>query len=116
MRDLQRERRRQRALERLGTSNPQCIHCPETDWRCLQLHHIAGRVFGDDTVIVCASCHYKLSDDQKDHPAQNSKSPTVLEKAGHLLLGIADLFERLIATLRELGNALLTHKPTPIAS
>jgi hypothetical protein len=38
-------------------------------WRCLEVHHIAGRDFDNDaTAILCRNCHRKLSDDLKDHP------------------------------------------------
>jgi hypothetical protein len=44
-----------------------CIVCLEKDPRCLELHHIAGRQFADEVVVVCCNCHRKLSDMQKDH-------------------------------------------------
>ena len=47
--------------------NAFCIVCLEDDARCLELHHIAGRKFADDVVVVCCNCHGKLSDMQKDH-------------------------------------------------
>ena len=65
--NFDRERRRQRALERLGTDDPCCAICAENDWRCLELHHIAGQAFDDTTMIVCRNCHRKLSDMQKEH-------------------------------------------------
>jgi hypothetical protein len=47
-RELNRERRRQRALERLGTNTPRCVACGHNDPHALELHHIAGDDFGDD--------------------------------------------------------------------
>ena len=44
-----------------------CIVCTESDPRCLELHHIAGRGFAPDCVIACRNCHAKLSDMQRDH-------------------------------------------------
>src|SRR5436190_793925 len=49
------DRRKQKALERLGTNEPRCGDCPETDWRCLECHHVAGRALDGFTVILCAN-------------------------------------------------------------
>ena len=46
--ELKRERRKQRALERLGSNNPRCVACGFDDPLALELHHLAGRAFGDD--------------------------------------------------------------------
>ena len=45
--DLRREARRQRAIERLGTTNPSCVRCDENDPLVLELHHIPGQAFGE---------------------------------------------------------------------
>ncbi len=106
--NLEREKRRQRAYERLGSDNPRCLHCGESDWRCLERHHIAGRAYDDETVVMCRNCHRKLSDSQKDHPPKVSEGePSLLECVGHYLLGLADLFEMLVARFRELGRMLI---------
>jgi hypothetical protein len=47
-------------LERLGTNEPGCVVCGEDDPSYLELHHIPGRKFGDELVIVCRNCHRKL--------------------------------------------------------
>jgi hypothetical protein len=73
----------------------------------LERHHIAGQAFDDETVIRCRNCHRKLSDLQKEHPGQKTSPPDLLERIGHFMLGIADLFELLIETLREFGHALI---------
>ena len=44
-RELNRERRRQRALERLGTNDPRCVVCGYDDPLALELHHVAGHDF-----------------------------------------------------------------------
>jgi len=61
------EDRRQQQLRRLGTQNPICVGCGELDPAVLELHHIAGRKHSEDLSIVCANCHRKLSDKQRDH-------------------------------------------------
>ena len=105
---LQHEQRKQRAFERLGSDSPRCVDCGETDWRCLECHHIAGQAHGEECAVVCRNCHRKLSDAQKDHPpALAGGEPPHLEKIGHFLLGLADLLEMLIEKLREYGMVLI---------
>lgn len=106
--EFERERRKQRALERLGSNHPRCVYCGEADERCLERHHIAGRAYGEELAVVCRNCHRKLSDMQKDHPpALTDGEPPYLEKIGHFLLGLADLLEMLIEKLREYGMVLI---------
>jgi hypothetical protein len=112
--DSSMERKKQRALQRLGTDRPQCATCGESDWRCLELHHIAGRAYDDSTVILCRNCHRKLSDpsDNRDAPTE----PPLLERIGRFLIGLAALFLMLAATCKRFGEDLLgaaRHCPAP---
>ena len=75
--------------------------------RCLEAHHIAGRKFDDATVIVCRNCHRILSNDQKDHPPRIDGAPSLHERAGHFLKGLADLFALLVAKLYEFSDELI---------
>jgi hypothetical protein len=104
--ELNRERRRQRALERLGSNNPRCVICGHDDPLALELHHIAGRAFGDEKVPVCRNCHRPLSDYQKDHPLGQAKQPGGVEPIRRFLLGLADLFEMVVKRLREFAVRL----------
>ena len=104
--EINRDARRRRALERLGTKNPKCLFCDEDDPLCLELHHPAGRAYDGTTVIVCRNHHRKLSDRQKDQPDKIQDPPDRLEVIAHFLLGLADLFEFLIAKLREFAGEL----------
>ena len=88
------ERRKQRRAEHFPP-DARCIICGGSSSRCLEWHHVAGRAFGDDQVIVCRNCHRKLSDKQKDHPPGLAKVPTRTECEGRKLLGIADMMELL---------------------
>jgi hypothetical protein len=106
--NINKETRKQNRLEKLGTNEPRCKVCGESDWRCLEKHHIAGKDYDDDTATICRNCHRKLSDDQKDHPQKLEKKPDTLESIGHLLLGIADLFALLVDKLRECGEFLIS--------
>lgn len=105
--DKAKEIRKQNKLEKLDDNNPACVTCGEDDPHCLERHHIAGRAYSDDLSIVCRNCHRKLSDNQKDHPKQIGKPPTTLDTIGHMLLGLADLFELLVKKLREYGIFLI---------
>jgi hypothetical protein len=105
--ELKREARVQRMYERLGVDAPRCVHCGLDDVRCLEAHHIAGSKFDDATVIFCRNHHRVLSDDQKDHPSIIGDPPSLHERAGHFLKGLADLFVLLVAKLHEYGDELI---------
>jgi hypothetical protein len=101
-----RETRRQTALDRLGTNEPHCVICGETDWRVLERHHIAGRAYDEFGSIICRNCHRKLSDSQKDHPKKIGEPPCILERTVHFLRGLANFLALLIETLRRFANEL----------
>ena len=88
------ERRKQRRAEQFPP-DAACMICGERNQCCLQWHHVSGRAFGDDQVIVCQNHHSQLSDKQKDHPPILGKMPTRTECEGRKLLGIADVMELL---------------------
>src|SRR5579862_8863163 len=96
-----REDRKQQQLRRLGTQNPICVACGEPDASVLELHHIAGRKHKDDLSIVCANCHRKLSNIQRGRPSEYiQRSDGQSAHLGHYLLGLADLLEMIVSTLR----------------
>jgi hypothetical protein len=102
------ETRRQKAFARLGTDHPMCACCAETNWRCMELHHLEGKEFGKTLIVVCRNCHRKLSDAQKDHtPTQLGPPPTTIESIGQFLQGLADLLLMLAEKLWEFGEYLL---------
>jgi len=105
--DNERERRKQARLERLGSNEPRCATCGETDDRTLELHHVAGRKQDDTTVILCRNCHRKMSDDQRDHPAPNQNSEPPHTSIGHFLLGLADMLRIIVDRLYEFGHELI---------
>lgn len=100
------ERRKQRALQRLGTNTPHCATCGEARWQALENHHVAGQAHDDAVVIECRNCHRVLSDAQRDHPPEQATADPTLESIGRFLLGLADLLliaaERLVEFGREL--------------
>lgn len=105
--ELERERRRQRRIERLRTSDPVCIVCGYDDNRCLERHHIAGRAYDDETCIICRNCHRKLSDDQRDHPTPDARTLGEEERIGRFLLGLSNLLSLLAERLWAFGSHLL---------
>jgi hypothetical protein len=105
--DYDSERRRQKALERLRNNEPLCAICGETNPHCLERHHVAGRSFRGDEVIVCRNCHRKLSVAQRGHPSQVCTPPALDEQAARLLLGLADLLAAVVKQLRRLANELI---------
>jgi hypothetical protein len=105
--DWKREARKQRRLEALGTNEPACSMCPETAWQCMELHHVAGQKHDEATVLLCVNCHRKLSDDQKSLPPFDVVADPVLAAIGQFLLGLAQLFRRIIDTLEEFGRTLV---------
>jgi hypothetical protein len=57
--------------------------------------------------LICANCHRKVTDDQKDRPTFNPSADPFLDRVGHFLLGLADLLILIVAKLMEFGNALI---------
>jgi hypothetical protein len=107
--DISREQRRQRALHRLGSDSPRCVICGEVDWRCLELHHLAGQAYDDGEVILCRNCHRKLSDASENMVSPSD--PPLLERVGRFLLGLAALLLMLAAKLKVFGDELLAAAP-----
>lgn len=109
--ELKRERRKQKALERLGTNTPRCPFCGIDEPLVFELHHVSGRAFGDEIIHICRNCHRVLSDWQKDHPPANVSPPNDRERIAHFLLGLADMFELLVKQLREFAQKLFALEP-----
>ena len=101
------ERRKQKRLRALGTQSPRCALCPETNWQCLELHHIEGRASGETQAIVCRNCHRKLSDAQLDHSQPEEIEDHELNAFGQFLLGLADMLALAVEKLREVALNLI---------
>lgn len=105
---LDREDRLEQQYRRLGTRDPVCITCNESNPFCLELHHIAGRKHDDDLSIVCRNWHRKLTDQQHDHrPSEGDEAGSQLTRIGHYLLGLCDLLAMVVEKLREFGTWLV---------
>jgi hypothetical protein len=98
-------RQRQAVYRRLGTDNPSCTLCGEADPATLELHHVAGRAYDDILVIVCRNCHRKQSDPAANEPVP--ADPPLMERVGHLLVGLAAFLALLVERLRHYGAELL---------
>lgn len=85
------ETRRRKAYERLGSDSACCLLCGESDPTCLELHHVAGRKFDDETIPLCQNHHAKISDAQKDHPPKLAGYTGPLENIAHGLFGFSEL-------------------------
>lgn len=105
--ELARETRKQRRCEALGTNDPRCGICGETDWRCIELHHVADFDRDDATVRICKNCHRKVSDDQKDHPPFDPTADKMLDAIGHFMIGLADMLRLIVEKLYAFGLALI---------
>ena len=106
------EDRLEQHYRRLDTHEPRCVICGETDPRCLEKHHNAGRRYHEDTVIVCRNHHRKLSDDQLDHAPRGQNEPVgQLTAIGHFLLGLCDLLMMVVQRLHEFAHWLLNESP-----
>ena len=101
------ERRKQARLEKLGTHNPICGICGNNDWRCIEQHHIGTQSRLDILALICANCHRKVTDDQKDHPSFDPTADPMLDQIGHFLLGLADMLRDIVEQLYKFGLALI---------
>lgn len=105
--ELALEKRKQRRLGALGTNNPNCGICGEDDWRCMDAHHVADHKRDDAIVCICANCHRRVTDDQKDHPPFNPAADPTLDRIGHFLLGLADILRLIVEKLYAFGLTLI---------
>lgn len=98
--------RLERQYRRLGTREPCCVLCAESEPYCLELHHIAGRKHDDDVSIVCRNCHRKLSAYQNDHESilgEAHSEAYYLQGLGELLALVAPKLKAVAQKLREDG-------------
>lgn len=104
-----REARRRRAQERLGTDKPSCLLCDQLDPFVIELHHVAGRIYHDEMIPLCLNHHAKASELAKDHPNKIECCKSPLEAIGHFLLGLGDLSQIAAEELRDpmLANFLM---------
>ena len=102
------ERRKEARFSTLGTRTPRCPCCGETSWVCFELHHVSQRLFDRRfTIPICANCHRKLSEMQKDHPMFDNSADPFLQNLVHFLLGLADMLELIVEKLREFASPLM---------
>lgn len=109
------ERRKCRALRRLGSDNPKCFACDVDDWRCLEAHHIAGKDYDGFTIVVCRNHHRLLSDAALDHPPASDGGDPFLTRIAKFLLGLADALGIVVEQLKAFARDLLT-KASPAVS
>lgn len=111
---LEQELERTRQAQRLHGFDRQCVACGERNQRCLELHHVPGKGYGDDLVPVCRNCHRKLTDRRANVAPPGD--PSTLDCIGHWLIGLAELLFLLAQRALEYGQALIEAAkvcPTP---
>jgi hypothetical protein len=101
------ERRKQSRLHKLGTDNPCCAVCGNSDWRVIEEHHVAGRKHHSQVVLLCANHHRILTDDQKDHLQTSPGADELLAQIGNFLLGLANMLAVIVDRLHEFGATLI---------
>ncbi|MCW4463109.1 hypothetical protein OK349_15450 [Sphingomonas sp. BT-65] len=104
--DLKREARKQARLEALDSNDPACAMCGESDWRCMELHHVAGQQHDAAVVCLCRNCHRKVSDDQRDYPPIARGDP-MLDSIGRFLRGLADMLRVIVERLYAFSALLI---------
>jgi hypothetical protein len=103
-----RDDRLEKQYRRLGTREPICVGCAESNPFCLELHHLAGQKYYGDLAIVCRNCHRKLTDQQHDHESSSPQNSNVESVTiGRYLLGLADLLLMIVNALRDFGKHLM---------
>ena len=101
------EARREAQYRRLGTRTPCCVNCVETSPDCLELHHVAGRAYDSQTVILCRNCHRKQSEGQYDDPNTRGDADKEMFSIGRFLLGFARMLEAIAPRLAAFGTHLI---------
>ncbi len=82
-----------------------CKFCQEDDSRVIERHHIFGRNFSPEVMLLCKNCHYKITHGQnKILPKKRSKdaSPEDLEK--FTLVSIGVLLQEIGKIMEKTGN------------
>jgi hypothetical protein len=89
--------------------NGSCAICGEDDPRVLkQYHHVFGKSFSKEKILLCHSCHDKITHEQNKLPTRVRKAKsgifliaTVLRSAGALLEVIGKNLIRISDSLLE---------------
>lgn len=103
--ELNKEIERVKHARRLGGFDKTCVVCGEPDARCLELHHLAGRGYGPEKVPICRNDHRKVTDRSDNEPPP--EFPSTLDRIGHWLLGLAELFLLLASSALAFGQTLI---------
>lgn len=103
--EIQKETERVKEAQRLHGYDQTCVICGEPNQRCLELHHLPERGYGDDLVPVCRNCHRKLTDKSNNKPVP--PDPSRMERIAHWLLALALFLLELARKAFEYGTTLL---------
>jgi hypothetical protein len=86
-----------------------CPGCGETRPHGFEVHHIAGKKYGEESMPLCVICHRELTAwGEHEHPPRLEGPPSPDEKWGRFLIGLADVREMQTDLLRQIGEALIS--------
>lgn len=103
--EIKQELERAAHARRLHGLDRTCVICGESRQRCLQLHHLPERGYGNELVPVCANCHLLITDRRNNKPAP--ENPSQLERIGHWLLALAQFLFELARRALQFGDVAL---------
>lgn len=85
-----------------------CELCGENDSRLLERHHIFGRNFSPEIMLLCKNCHYKITHGQnKISPKKRSKDASPEHSEQFALISVGALLQEIGKTIEKSGNMLL---------
>jgi len=82
-----------------------CVICGRSNPRCLELHHLPERGYGDERVPLCRNCHRTVTDRRNNKPAP--PDPSKLDVMGQWLLALAQFLLELARNAFEFGMTAL---------
>jgi 5-methylcytosine-specific restriction endonuclease McrA len=108
---VERARRLEMRRKYLGSADPKCFYCGESDIECLEIEHPLGRNRDPKrTRIVCRNCHRKLEMKRDLAGLTNNGKHNVEESPSEemrtFLLRLADDHEATADSLRRKADSL----------
>jgi len=89
----------------LPTQNKECENCGETNPILIEKHHIFGKNFDPEIMMLCKNCHYKITHEQnKLGPEKRSKKASKSDLEKLALLSLGTLFKVFGETMIEISR------------
>lgn len=82
---------------------PICFSCEEADPLVLEEHHMVGKAYSDEAILLCKNCHAKVTAGQNLFPpkARSHKAP-LKERLTYALYSLILLIEQILSYLKDL--------------